>query len=425
MKYLMVTAPILLALSVYFFELSPNSPELNDNAIVKETPVVKSTEELFPFVIAKNQSLYEILKSEGISSQEIFSLVDASKSTFNLSRLNPKQRIAIFKETKDDGSSELHGLQILIEPTKILKLEKMNKVWTAAIHNEKVETRIRDYQGIVVSSLWESATESGMDSELIVQLAEIFAWQIDFNRELRSNDRWRIVVEQEFVRGEPIGWGDILSAEYINEGELYQAVLFRQDGENIGYFDAEGESLRKMFLKSPIKFGRITSGFNRRRFHPILKIRRPHLGVDYGARRGTPVMAVGDGKVTLASWRGGAGNTIKIRHNSIYRTAYKHLHKFAKGIRPGKRVKQGQIIGYVGSTGLSTGPHLHYEFYKYGKFVDPLKQKFPSAKPVAENLKMAFLEQSKSFFSQLPDWNGVAVSASSEISLEDQEKQAL
>ena len=301
----------------------------------------------------------------------------------------------------------------------------MDKVWTAAIHNEKVETRIRDYQGIVVSSLWESATESGMDSELIVQLAEIFAWQIDFNRELRSNDRWRIVVEQEFVRGEPIGWGDILSAEYINEGELYQAVLFRQDGENIGYFDAEGESLRKMFLKSPIKFGRITSGFNRRRFHPILKIRRPHLGVDYGARRGTPVMAVGDGKVTLASWRGGAGNTIKIRHNSIYRTAYKHLHKFAKGIRPGKRVKQGQIIGYVGSTGLSTGPHLHYEFYKYGKFVDPLKQKFPSAKPVAENLKMAFLEQSKSFFSQLPDWNGVAVSASSEISLEDQEKQAL
>ena len=250
MKYLMVTAPILLALSVYFFELSPNSPELNDNAIVKETPVVKSTEELFPFVIAKNQSLYEILKSGGISSQEIFSLVDASKSTFNLSRLNPKQRIAIFKETKDDGSSELHGLQILIEPTKILKLEKMNKVWTAAIHNEKVETRIRDYQGIVVSSLWESATESGMDSELIVQLAEIFAWQIDFNRELRSNDRWRIVVEQEFVRGEPIGWGDILSAEYINEGELYQAVLFRQDGENIGYFDAEGESLRKMFLKT-------------------------------------------------------------------------------------------------------------------------------------------------------------------------------
>ena len=414
MKYLIFSTPVILAAFVYFLGLGEgpvsdtSSDEIQQSSL---EPKIETTEELFPFVIAKNQSLYEILTSQGIASQEVFALVNASKKTFNLSRLNPKQRIAIFTDKKEDGSVDFHGLHILIEPTRVLKVEKQDGNWHAEIHLEKIDIKVRDFQGLVVSSLWESAVQSGMDSQLIVELAEIFAWQIDFNRELRPNDRWRIVVEQQFVRGEAIGWGDILGAEYINEGESYKAILFRQDGEKIGYFDENGESLRKMFLKSPIKFGRITSRFNRRRFHPILKVRRPHLGVDYGAKRGTPVMAVGDGKVTIAKWRGGGGNTVKIRHNSVYKTAYKHLHKFAKGIRPGKRVRQGQIIGYVGSTGMSTGPHLHYEFYKHGKFVDPMKQKFPSAKPVPKTLKPMFLAQAQDHLGQLPVWDELALSS--------------
>ena len=422
MKFFFFISPLLAVLFFLATQWQKVSPRLLPNEASTKlaslpTEQQASTEDLFPFVVKKDQSLYEILRQQNIPAPEIFALVEASKPVFNLSRLNPKQRIAIFSEQSAESPaapSSLHGLHVLISPTQVLKVERNGERWQAEMHQEEIEIRVRDFQGLVISTLWESATESGMDSQLIVALSEIFAWQIDFNRELRPNDRWRIQVEQQFVRGEPIGWGDILSAEYINEGESYQAILFRKDGENIGYFSPDGESLRKMFLKSPIKFGRITSGFNRQRFHPILKIHRPHLGVDYGARRGTPVMAVGDGKIQFAGWKGGGGNTIHIRHNAVYKTAYLHLHNFAKGIRNGARVKQGQIIGYVGSTGLSTGPHLHYEFYKHGRYVDPLKQKFPSADPVAEHLKPSFLQQAQQRIAALPQWNEVALSARSE-----------
>lgn len=188
---------------------------------------------------------------------------------------------------------------------------------------------------------------------------------------------------------------------------MHTAFLLRIDGESKGYYSSDGSSLRRMFLKSPIHFARISSRFQKKRFHPILKIHRPHNGVDYAARRGTPVRAVGDGTILLAGRRGGAGNMIKIRHNSTYQTAYLHLQNFAKGIRKGTRVKQGQIIGYVGSTGMSTAPHLHFEFYQNGRFVDPLGRKFPSAEPVAAHLLERFQNEATVYRRSLPPWNAI------------------
>ncbi|MGE4132796.1 MAG: M23 family metallopeptidase, partial [Bdellovibrionales bacterium] len=229
---------------------------------------------------------------------------------------------------------------------------------------------------------------------------------VDFSREVRVRDRWRLTVEQKLVRGRPIGWGSILAAEYENAGELHTALLY-QDGESSGYYGLDGSNLRRMFLKSPIKFGRISSRFNRKRFHPVLKIRRPHLGVDYAAARGTPIRSVGDGTVLLAGWKGGGGRTVKIRHNSTYQTSYLHMSGFAKGIKRGTRVKQGQIIGYVGATGLATGPHLHFEFSVNGKVVDPLKAKFPTADPIPKTKIASFKAQISGLLATLPGWDGL------------------
>ncbi|MFN9068710.1 MAG: M23 family metallopeptidase, partial [Bdellovibrionales bacterium] len=204
--------------------------------------------------------------------------------------------------------------------------------------------------------------------------------------------------------------------------------LHRVDGEDLGYFSPEGESLRRMFLKSPIQFGRITSGFSKKRFHPILQVNRPHLGVDYAAPTGTPVRAVGDGVIDFSGWSGGGGNVIKIRHNSIYQTAYKHLSGYAKGIRRGSRVKQGQIIGFVGSTGLSTAPHLHFEFYQSGRFVDPVGKKFPSADPVPSQMLADFKKSANERLQLLPSWETVDVALKRSVATDqvtEQNKEAL
>jgi murein DD-endopeptidase MepM/ murein hydrolase activator NlpD len=228
-------------------------------------------------------------------------------------------------------------------------------------------------------------------------------------------------VEEKMVKGQHVGWGAILAAEYENAGTPYLATLFRLNGEERGYFTPEGLSLRKMFLKSPVRYGRITSGFSTHRFHPILKFRRPHLGVDYAAPRGTPIRAVGEGKVLFAGRRGGAGNMVKIRHNATYQTMYKHMKGFAKGIKAGAHVQQGQVIGYVGTTGLSTGPHVHFEFYQAGRFVDPLKKSFPSSDPVPKQYLEQFKAESSILLSALPPWQKVEVT-SAELSSESTRK---
>jgi murein DD-endopeptidase MepM/ murein hydrolase activator NlpD len=368
-----------------------------------------SLEEAFPFVIVPKTTLFTLLREQDISPLDIQQIVSAAKPLFNLTKLKPGLRFQIYQNELIE--KEVREIKFRFSAVEFLSVKKENGTWIANKVTEEVELRNKTFSGTVTSSLWESAQKAEMDPNLIAELADVFAWEVDFSREVRSGDRWRMTVQEKWVKDKPIGWGAILAAEYINAGEAHQAVLFRTNGEDTGYFTPTGESLRKMFLKSPIRYGRITSGFNLKRFHPILLKSRPHLGVDFAAPKGTPIRAVGDGTVLSAGWRGGGGNVVKIRHNSTYATAYKHMSGFARGIRAGAHVQQGQVIGYVGSTGISTGPHCHFEFYERGRFIDPVRKKFPSADPVPEHLLGQFQTEAAVMLASLPNWDSFPITA--------------
>ncbi len=384
--------------------------ELDESKVV-DLPVV-SVEEEFPHVIPAKSSLFLVLRELEVDPATIHVIVQASKPVYDLSRLHPGIRFQLKYDPL--SGTQLTQIQFRLSALEKLTLKREHTDWKAEKSVEQVDVQVVHFSGTVNSSLWESAVKAGMDPDLISELADIFGWEVDFAREVRLNDRWRLSVEQKKVKGQPVGWGAILAAEYINSGESHQAALFRLDGEDRGYYTPQGQSLRKVFLKSPIRYGRITSGFKRRRFHPVLQVYRAHQGVDYGAPTGTPVRSVGDGTVIFAARSGGGGNVVKIRHNATYQTAYKHLNGYARGVRSGARVKQGQVIGYVGSTGLSTGPHLHFEFYQSGSYIDPLGKKFPSADPVPSEHLEYFKTSALELLKTLPEWTSSATTDSTQ-----------
>jgi len=254
--------------------------------------------------------------------------------------------------------------------------------------SKEVKLLERQGSGVISGSLWQNMKDAGLDPVLALSLSDIFAWTIDFYR-LQEGDAFRLIYDDRYVDGKPAGPGDIKAAWMRHNGEEYYAFRFEQDSV-ADYFSDSAMSLRKQFLIAPVQYSRIASRYTRSRFHPILKYHRPHLGTDYSAPHGTPIWATGDGTIIEAQYKGGNGNYVKIRHNSTYETQYLHMSKFAKGIRSGTRVKQGDIIGYVGSTGLSTGPHVCYRFWKNGKQVDHLREKFPPAEPVKRENMDAF-----------------------------------
>lgn len=401
----MVFGGVISAAAFFHSAFMLSNPIEQDLSLSTSGPVeviLPPPEERYPYQIPKRSTLSAELSKQGLSSLDIHNLVLAAKSVRDLAKIQSGTRYQLGKSPENEA--EVTSLRFRFSPADILQLTKENGAWRAEKIEKPITKKIVSYQGVVRSSLWDSAINAEMNPGLIVELTELFAWQVDFAREVQVNDQWRLTVEQEYIHNELISMGTILSAEYVNNGTPYTAVLFKKGDEKIGYFAPDGSSLRRMFLKSPLKFGRISSRFNRARFHPVLKVARAHLGVDYAAPIGTPVRAVGDGVVTMAGWGGGGGKTIKLRHNSTYQTAYKHLNGYGKGVRSGSRVRQGQIIGYVGNTGLSTGPHLHFEFYVNGAFVDPLGQKFPKADPVPKSDLAVFFEKQKEYLAKLPRW---------------------
>jgi murein DD-endopeptidase MepM/ murein hydrolase activator NlpD len=368
--------------------------------------ILPSIEELYPYVIPPKSTLGSVLREMDISPQVIHQVVEAAKPINDLGRIKPGTRFSLFYANPKDDGSEVTGIKFRFSPMEMLEVHKIGDQWKAQKITEVVETRVMTFSGIVKSSLWESAAEAKMDPNLIADLAEVFAWQMDFSREVQQDDRWRLSVEQKMVKGQPVGWGSILAAEYENATQKFVGILYRVSENQSGYYSPDGQNLRRMFLKSPIRYGRISSRFSTKRFHPILQYNRPHLGVDFAAPIGTPIRAVGDGIVAEEGVRGGAGKMIRIRHNSEYATAYKHLSGFAKGVHSGGRVQQGQIIGYVGNTGLSTGPHLHFEFFQNGRYVDPLGKKFPSAEPIPQDHLAQFKTEVTTMMASLPNWSG-------------------
>jgi murein DD-endopeptidase MepM/ murein hydrolase activator NlpD len=274
----------------------------------------------------------------------------------------------------------------------VLTLERQGDAFVAGENPVVIERRILMKSGEVRSSLFAATDAANLSDAVAIQIADIFSTDIDFHRDLRRGDRFTVAYEVLYDHGEPVRSGRVLAAEFVNQGKTYRAVYFDYAQGQGGYYTPEGKNIRKAFLRSPLEFSRVTSGFTNARFHPILQQWRAHKGIDYAAPTGTRVKATGDGVVEIAGRQGAYGNLVVLRHQSKYTTWYGHLSGFAKGIRKGARVAQGDVIGYVGATGLATGPHLHYEFRINDTHQDPLRVVLPSAPPITAEQKPAFIE---------------------------------
>lgn len=329
--------------------------------------------------IQRDSYLSSILLKHGVSMQEIDKVLFNSRNVFDVRKLLPGR---LYKILTDKNDSNKARYMIYEHDAATTYVFSFNDSLNITEFKKPVTTQIRYAKGTITSSLWNAILDGGMPPELAAKLNDIFQWSVDFFG-IEDGDSFKVVYEEKLIDNKSMGIGKILTAQFTNSGQTYTAIPFIQDGQE-SYFDADGKSLRKAFLKAPLKFSRISSRYTTSRLHPVLKIRRAHLGVDYAAPTGTPVQAVGDGKVTTASYDGTNGRMVKIKHNGTYMTAYLHLSKFGPGITPGKMVKQGDVIGYVGSTGLSTGPHLDFRFYINGSAVDPLKVIAPPSEPVKE-----------------------------------------
>ncbi|BCR05855.1 peptidase M24 [Desulfuromonas versatilis] len=312
------------------------------------------------------------------SPQEIHALSGQSRKVFPLSGICAGQpfKICTVDGTFDSFEYDIDRDQQLI----IRKAEEGYDIQKIPIEYAVKTDLVR---GTITSSLFEAVSQSGESAELAMALADIFAWDVDFIRDIRQGDSFQALVEKRFREGAPAGYGKILAAEFTNQGSTFRAFLYKDGDRSASYFDADGNNVRKAFLKAPLSFTRISSGFTQKRFHPITKTWKAHPAIDYAAPTGTPIKSVGDGTIIKIGYTKYNGNFIKLRHNSSYETLYLHMSKFAKGMKQGKRIEQGQVIGYVGSTGLATGPHLCFRMYKNGSPVNPYKVKSPASAPIA------------------------------------------
>ena len=338
--------------------------------------------------IGKNQNLGDILWGNKIPHNKIYQLVNKSKNKFDVRKVRAGNKYTIFK-TKGTGDT----LQLLVyEKNKVEYIVfDLRDTMNVFLKEKEITRKKKTASGTINSSLYLTLQEQGYNPELAMTMSDIYAWSIDFYR-IQKGDNFKVVYDELFVEDESVGIENINTAVFNHQGNDFYAFKFMQDSIE-DYYDEEGKSLRKAFLKAPLKFSRISSRFTYKRFHPVQKRYKAHLGTDYAAPRGTPILSTGDGIVSEARYKKYNGNYVKIRHNNTYSTQYLHMTKIAKGIRPGVRVKQGQTIGYVGSTGLATGPHVCYRFWKNGKQVDPYKQKIPSSKPVKEENFEKFQEE--------------------------------
>ncbi len=337
--------------------------------------------------IKPNQTLGNLLQNYNLPQGAFQALLTIPSDTFDLRKVRAGNKYVLFFD-KDTSRTLRYFVyeHTLVDYNKVCFFDS---VWATNGH-KKVDIVRQHYRGKIETSLWNAMTSANINPMLANDLSDIYAWSIDFFG-LQVGDSFSVVCDEEFVDTISLGCGKIHAAYFRHADKDFYAIPFVQN-QIESYFDLEGNSLRKAFLKAPLRFSRISSGFSHSRLHPVLKIHRPHHGVDYAAPIGTPVYAIGDGKIIAADYgyNKGGGNSLKIRHNSVYTTAYLHLKGFAKGIKAGIYVKQGDLIGFVGSSGLSTGPHLDFRFYKNGHPVNPLTVEAPPVEPVFEENMSAF-----------------------------------
>ncbi len=364
-------------------ELLPTDSITTPKAVHAKYGISYDSFNLIESKIKRNQFLSDLLSEYGVPNSSINRVVQLSQNVFDVRKIKRGNPYVVF-QTKDSLKKTRY---VVYEHTQtyyiVFDLGDPIKVFK---ETKQIITGQKTASGVISTSLWHTIKEKNLNPALVNDLSEIFAWSIDFFG-LQKGDSFKIIYEEQYVDSTSIGISKIYAAWFNHMGEDFYAIPFVQNDRE-SFYDIEGNSLKKAFLKAPLRFSRISSRFSNSRLHPILKIRRPHHGVDYAAPIGTPVHAIGDGKIIKTGYYGGAGRMVKIRHNSVYTTAYLHLSRYGRGIKSGKYVKQGDIIGYVGSSGLSTGPHLDFRFYKQGHPIDPLKVKAPPVEPVSkENIE--------------------------------------
>ena len=332
--------------------------------------------------IARRATLASSLQ-EFVPAGTVHALVEAARPVHDLARVSVGRPFGLTLEANGLLKVFTYG----IDELRTLRVVREGDGFKADLLTRDYETKIETFGGAIESSLFQAIETAGAEDQLALDMADVFSWDVDFNTEVQRGDSFRVAVETMSLDGRWVRYGKILAAEFVRGERTLQAVRF--EGEyGPGYYHPDGTPLRRAFLRSPLKFSRISSKFSRRRFHPVLGVFRPHLGVDYAAPTGTPVHAAGDGIVTVAGWLGGYGQTVKIRHPNGYETLYGHLSRIA--VRRGQRVAQGAPVGRVGATGLATGPHLDYRMQRNGAFVDPLKIVSPAAEPVRKQERPMF-----------------------------------
>jgi murein DD-endopeptidase MepM/ murein hydrolase activator NlpD len=393
---------------VYQIKIDRSEPEYVEDAIAEnlDTVQIQAPTLLYGFhvdsfmvienTIRRNQFLGEILSEYQVTDQQIHDLSIKSKNVFDVRKLEARKNYTILCTQDSLPRAEY----FIYEPNAIeYVVYKLKDSIEVSLNQRKIDTVNTSVAGIIENSLWVTMTDAGADPMLIHSLSEVFAWQVDFYR-IQKGDRFKVLYEQLLVDDEEAGIGKIIGAYFNHNEEDYYAVYFDQ-GSGISYFDENGQSLQKQFLKSPLRYKRISSRYTRRRYHPVLKRYKAHLGTDYAAPTGTPIRSVGDGIVEEARYSQYNGRYVKIRHNSVYSTQYLHMSRFGPGIKGGVKVTQGQVIGYVGSTGLANGPHLCFRFWKNGQQVDALNVKLPPSEPVNEDKRDEYEVVMKSVLKKL------------------------
>ncbi|MEQ1440689.1 peptidoglycan DD-metalloendopeptidase family protein [Fontimonas sp. SYSU GA230001] len=371
--------------------------EAMQSALADPLPAPQASE-WTTLTVAPGQSLSQIFESQGLGYSEAIAVTQLSRDAARLKSLRAGERLSL----RVSPENRLQELRLELDETNTLQIrrnadDQLEAITIAA----ELEARRTQVSGVIENSLFLDGQRAGLSNRLLMQMAELFGYDIDFALDLRVGDHFAVVYEGLYKNGEKIRDGDIVAAEFVNRGRSLRAVRYVDADGNIAYYTPEGESLRKAFTRTPVDFARVSSGFNLRRMHPILNTIRAHKGVDYAAATGTPIKATGDGTVEFIGVKGGYGRVIVLKHGASYTTLYAHMSRYRSDLRVGSRVRQGQVIGYVGASGLATAPHLHYEFRVNGVHKDPQRVALPRATPLPKAIAMRWRADTANVIAQL------------------------
>ncbi len=376
----------------------PQKTVIEDLALPTATPIPSSATSFWRNDrIQHGDTVAELLRRLNVDDAAASDYLRNNKAAAGLRRLAVGKEV----EAETDANGALLALRYLGSDSNQVVIEKNGDSFTTRSLPAQTEKRIQIRTGEIETNLFAATDEAGLPDPAANQLADIFGGDVDFHRDLRKGDKFTVIYEMNYINGEPVRTGRILSAEFVNHGHTFRAAYFQTDENSGGYYSPDGKSMRKAFLRSPLEFSRVSSGFSLARFHPILNKWRAHKGVDYAAPMGTKVKVTSDGVVAFVGREHGYGNVVIVDHQSHFSTVYGHLSRFAGGLHKGQHVSQGQVIAYVGMTGLATGPHLHYEFRINGVQRDPLKVALPDGKPISDAQKTAFEQATKQLFGEL------------------------